>query len=143
MNYWQFGDYIGIGIRNALRREVGTIHIVGMMGKLSKMADNKMMTHASASEVNMELLAELAAGCGAGEETVRQVRAANTARHVLELCEKSQVGGMPLAVCRRAEAACRSFARGPVRFQITMVDFKGGVLARYTTPAGGEEEQEA
>ena len=30
-----------------------------MMGKLSKMADGRMMTHASASEVNMNMLGNL------------------------------------------------------------------------------------
>ena len=42
--------------------------VVGMMGKLSKMANGKMQTHAAGSEVNMELLASLAQELGARQE---------------------------------------------------------------------------
>ena len=91
----QVGDYIGIGIRNGARRQMRVIHIVGMMGKLSKMADGKMMTHASKSEVNMELLAELAKDVGAGPAVAAEVREANTARHVYEICLKAGVDGLP------------------------------------------------
>ena len=62
----QVGDFIGDGLKHCARRQVPRAFIVGMIGKLSKMANSKMMTHAAGSQVNMDLLAELAAEAGAG-----------------------------------------------------------------------------
>lgn len=129
----QVGDYIGIGIKNAMRHGMRLVHIVGMMGKLSKMADGRMMTHASASEVNMELLARLAAGMGATPEVCAEIRGANTARHVLELCKSAGLGDITQAVCREAATRCAAFARGRLDFDVTLVDFGGEVLARYSS----------
>ena len=61
----QVGDFIGIGVKHCARRGAARAIVVGMMGKLSKMANGKMQTHAAGSEVNMELLAALAAELGA------------------------------------------------------------------------------
>ena len=58
----QVGDFIGTGIKHCARRGAGRAVVVGMIGKLSKMANGKMQTHAAGSEVNMELLAGLAWG---------------------------------------------------------------------------------
>ena len=56
----QMGDFVGITLRHCARRGIARAVIVGMIGKLSKMADGKMQTHAAGSEVNMELLADAA-----------------------------------------------------------------------------------
>jgi len=127
----QVGDYIGIGIKNALRHGINVIHIVGMMGKLSKMADGRMMTHASASEVNMELLARLAANMGATPEVQAEIRAANTARHVLEICQAQGIAHITSEVCREAALKCAGFAKGRIEFDVTLVDFGGEVLGHF------------
>lgn len=128
----QVGDYVGIGIKNALRQKIGRVHILGMMGKLSKMADGRMMTHASASEVNVELLARLAGDLGAGADVVTAMRTANTARHVLELAQAAGVTALPNEVCRLVRERCHGFARGQLAFAITLVDFSGTVLGQYS-----------
>ena len=127
----QVGDYIGIGIRNAARQNIKTLHIVGMMGKLSKMADGKMMTHASKSEVNMPFLAQLAAKLGAERSVVAKIREANTARHVYEIAMEAQISGLPDAICEEVVAVCCRFARHPIAICVTMVDFSGGVIGKY------------
>ncbi|WP_132320639.1 cobalt-precorrin-5B (C(1))-methyltransferase [Pseudobacteriovorax antillogorgiicola] len=126
----QVGDYIGIGIRNSIRQKRKRIYIVGMMGKLSKMADGRMMTHASASEVNMLMLAELAADIGASQEICDQIRKGNTARHVLEICEASGLIHITQRICEEVIHKCHKFARGLITFDVTMVSFTGEVLAR-------------
>lgn len=127
----QVGDYIGIGIRNAIRNHIKRIHIVGMMGKLSKMADGRMMTHASASEVNMELLATLAAEMGADAAIQTEIRQANTARHVLEICAANQLAGITTLICKKVVERCSAFARVPIEFDVALVDFGGALLGRY------------
>ena len=129
----QVGDYIGIAIRNAVRHQFRRIHIVGMMGKLSKMADGRMMTHASASEVNMALLAELAKEMGANPAICDEIRQANTARHVLEICAANNLGGITTLICRKVVERCSAFARVPIDFDVALVDFGGALLGRYPT----------
>ena len=127
----QVGDYIGIGIRHAIRHNIERIHIVGMMGKLSKMADGRMMTHASASEVNMSLLADLAQEMGADTDICNQIRQANTARHVLEICAANNLAAITTRICQKVVERCSAFARVPVQFDVALVDFGGALLGRY------------
>jgi cobalt-precorrin-5B (C1)-methyltransferase len=127
----QVGDYVGIALRNAVRQHMERVHIVAMMGKLSKMADGRMMTHASASEVNMDLLARLAEEIGTPAVQVAAIRDANTARHVLELCQEYGLNDMPNLICSRAREVCERFARHPLDIRVTMVDFHGAVLGTH------------
>ncbi len=127
----QVGDYIGIAIRNTVRQKLQGIHIVAMMGKLSKIADGRMMTHASASEVNMSMLAGLALSCGASKEISAQIEKANTARHVLEICEQNEITSMPQKICEVVAQRCVKFAKLPLHCRVTMVSFSGDVIGDY------------
>jgi cobalt-precorrin-5B (C1)-methyltransferase len=126
----QVGDYVGIALRNSVRCGMKGVHIVAMMGKLSKMADGRMMTHASASEVNMELLASLAAEHGSPANVQDAIRAANTARHVLEICQAHELGKMPSMICTRTRLICEKFVRQKLWVEVTMVDFDGKTLGQ-------------
>lgn len=129
----QVGDFIGVGIKHAATREAKLVRIVGMMGKLSKMANGKMMTHTGGSDVNMELLAQIAAGIGAAPDLVRAIQEANTARHVLELCQAAGMTGLPAAVCTLAAEHCSRHANGKIQVAAQMVDFDGTPLGVYIT----------
>jgi cobalt-precorrin-5B (C1)-methyltransferase len=128
----QVGDFIGTGVKHCARRQARRAIVVGMMGKLSKMANGKMQTHAAGSEVNMELLADLAGELGAGDEIVTQIRAANTARHVLELCAAHQLTAITSLVCRKVSENCRAHAGGALAVHAYLVDFNGALLGSWT-----------
>ncbi len=127
----QVGDFIGTGLRHCARRGVRRATVVGMIGKLSKMADGKMMTHAAGSEVNMELLAELASEAGAGPELAARIRTANTARHALELCAAEGFVGVTTLVCRRVTEHGSAHAGAHLQVHAYLVDFDGSLLGRY------------
>jgi cobalt-precorrin-5B (C1)-methyltransferase len=127
----QVGDFIGTGLRHCARRGATRAVIVGMIGKLSKMADGKMMTHAAGSEVNMELLASIAAEIGATDALLAEIRAANTARHVLELCAASGVSDVTSGVCRRVVAHGAAHAGGAMAVEAYLVDFNGALLGQH------------
>jgi cobalt-precorrin-5B (C1)-methyltransferase len=127
----QVGDFIGVAVRHAARRKIRLVHIVGMMGKLSKMADGKMMTHAAGSEVNMKLLADLATELGAPSELREQILAANTARHVLELCAAAGLTGVTSLVCKRVVEHTTRHAGGDLAIHVRLVDFNGALLGMY------------
>ena len=126
----QVGDYVGIALRNAVRCGMEGVHIVAMMGKLSKMANGRMMTHASASEVNMQLLAAIAEEHGSSPAVQEEIRGANTARHVLEICQAHGLEQMPSMISTRTRNVCEKFARSKLWVEVTMVDFDGKTLGR-------------
>jgi cobalt-precorrin-5B (C1)-methyltransferase len=132
----QMGDFVGVALKHAKRRGLSTVRIVGMIGKLSKMANGKMQTHVAGSEVNLELLAEFAAELGADAETRAQIAAANTARHVLELCEARGLLGISNLICRKACAHGLARIGGDLDVRAYMVDFSGALLGQW--PEHGE-----
>lgn len=128
----QVGDFVGVGVKHCARRGAGRAVIVGMIGKLSKMADGKAMTHAAGSEVNMELLAAIAEGLRAPPEVVGQIRGANTARHVLEIATRAGLDGLSAAICARVVRHLERHAAvvGSLPVQAILLDFEGRVLGR-------------
>ncbi len=128
----QVGDFVGVGVRHAARRRAERAIVVGMIGKLSKMADGRTMTHAAGSDVNLALLADIAEQLGAAPAVVSEIRAANTARHVLELAKSAGISGLPSAVCARAaqHLAQHAGAAAPMVLEALLVDFDGQPLGR-------------
>ncbi len=130
-SFIQVGDFIGVGLRTAARKKYALVHIVGMMGKLSKMADGKMQTHVAGSQVNLELLARLAGEAGASEELCQKIKAANTARHALELAEKENILDITKLVCREVCRVAENYVASSVRVRTYLFDFDGKLLAQY------------
>ena len=130
----QMGDFVGTALKHCARRRVRRAIIVGMMGKLSKMADGRMQTHAAGSEVNMELLAGLAAESGANDALCAQIRQANTARHVFELCSAENIAIASL-VCRRVVEQATRHVGGKLPVHACLVDFNGKLLGHYPPDA--------
>ena len=127
----QVGDFIGVGIKHCAKRGIPRVIIVGMMGKLSKMANGKMMTHAAGSEVDMEFLASCAGELVASDELIASIRQANTARHVLELCRQAGLVGITSLICKKVAEQCQRHAGSGLIVEVSLVDFGGTLLGRY------------
>jgi len=132
-SFIQVGDYIGTGLKAAVRNQIPLVHIVGMMGKLSKMADGQMQTHVAHSQVNLGLLAVLAKEAGASDLLVEQIRMANTARHALELAAAKSIANLPLLVCREVCRVAQRHADEKLTVCTHLFDFDGKLLAEYPT----------
>jgi cobalt-precorrin-5B (C1)-methyltransferase len=127
----QMGDFVGIALRRCARRGIERAYIVGMMGKLSKMANGKMQTHAAGSEVNIELLAQFAEELGASAELAAEIRQANTARHVLELCAAHGLTGITTLICRKVVEHAERHVDHKLEVHTALLDFGGSVLGRH------------
>ena len=126
----QAGDFIGTAVKSCARLRLGGI-VVAMIGKLSKMADGKHMTHAAGSSINLNLLAEIAVESGADQALASLVKGANTARHALELCLSAGLSEFGFGVCRRSAShlsahAVHSGFQADIR--TVLLGFDGGVL---------------
>jgi len=127
----QVGDFIGAGLRSCAKKGVPVVRIVGMMGKLSKMADGKMQTHVAGSQVNTELLARLAKEAGASDSLTDQIRGANTARHALELAASENIHDLTTMICREVCRVARNHIQGKAEVFTYLVDFDGKLLGEF------------
>jgi cobalt-precorrin-5B (C1)-methyltransferase len=130
-SFIQVGDFIGVGLKAAARKKMRRVYIVGMMGKLSKMANGKMQTHASGSQVNTELLARLAKEAGAGEQICEQIKQGTTARYALELAEKAGCRELTKLLCRDVTHVAENHIARAVKVHTYLFDFDGKLLAQY------------
>jgi cobalt-precorrin-5B (C1)-methyltransferase len=94
------------------------------------MAGGKMQTHVAGSEVDLGLLADIAVEAGADAALADAIRAANTARHVLELTRAAGIGALPARICARVVAAARRHTGGALEVHALLVDFGGALLGR-------------
>lgn len=127
----QMGDFAGFALKSAAGCGVRQVTLCGMIGKLSKLADGKRQTHAKGSEVNMGMLSRLAKRIGADAGTVREIAAANTGRHAMEIAEQAGITGLAAAVCERAAGHGQRFAGGSLAVEVIMTDFDGHVQGRH------------
>jgi cobalt-precorrin-5B (C1)-methyltransferase len=139
----QMGDFVGVAIKHAARRKLSRAHIVGMMGKLSKMANGKMQTHVAGSEVNLDLLADFARELGSDDLTDLRIRGANTARHVLEICAEVGLLRITELICRRAVEHTERHGGGELRVEAYLVDFGGALLAQWPRPKDAANRENA
>jgi cobalt-precorrin-5B (C1)-methyltransferase len=130
-SFIQVGDFIGVGLKTAAKKKMQRVHIVGMMGKLSKMANGKMQTHASGSQVNTELLARLAKEAGASDQVCAQIQQGSTARYALELAEKAGCRELTKLLCRDVTAVAENHIAHAVKVRTYLFDFDGMLLAQY------------
>lgn len=130
----QMGDFVGAAMRSANKKEVSRISICGMVGKISKIANRKDMTHAAGSSVNMELMAEMAKDCGANKDLEQAIREANTARHVGELICEAGIEGFYDKMCQHAaNFVFEDIIKKQTRVDVILTDLEtGDILGEFT-----------
>lgn len=81
----QMGDFVGFAIKHGKRLGMKKIILVGMPGKLSKVAQGIMMVHSKSAPVDFGFLAEVAREAGVDESLAAAVVEANTATQVADM----------------------------------------------------------
>ncbi|MFN2608978.1 MAG: cobalt-precorrin-5B (C(1))-methyltransferase [Acidimicrobiales bacterium] len=127
----EVGDYSGTALRKAASLGVLRAVVVGMAGKITKLASGAMMTHFRRSKVDGKLLAAVARSVGAPPEVVAAATATATARHFFETC-LAQGTTEPLArICELAKEACEEHTKGALPVDVLLADFDGSrIVAR-------------
>ncbi len=129
----QMGDFVGYALDQCAKRRIERVTISGMIGKLSKMAKGKMMTHAAGSDVDTLFLSQIAGECGAQAEVLAAVKGANTARQVAEIV---QAEGIAFFFDRLAQKVCDAGGRhvkGALVIECLLTDFEGNVIGKGST----------
>lgn len=81
----QMGDYVGKALDHCVKLGVKRAILAGQMGKVTKLAQGEVHTHARKAAVDLTLLGELARSAGAPDGTVALIAAGTTARYAWEL----------------------------------------------------------
>jgi cobalt-precorrin-5B (C1)-methyltransferase len=121
----EVGDFTGIALRRAAGAGMRRAVFVGMAGKITKLAAGVMMTHFHRSQVDTDLLAEVARAGGAPDSVIEAATETATARHFFEVCVAEGVFEPLAELCRRAAANCRAHVEGALTVDVHMVDFEG------------------
>jgi cobalt-precorrin-5B (C1)-methyltransferase len=127
----EVGDYSGTALKKAAGAGIRHVVVVGMAGKLTKLAAGTMMTHFRRSKVDGKLLAALARSAKAPKEVIAAATATATARHFFEACIAAGAIEPLVMVCEMAKEACEEHTKGVVTVDVVMADFEGReVVAR-------------
>ena len=129
--YVQMGDFAAYSVRQALIKGMRKVIIAGFIGKLSKMAMGVKQTHVKGSHVNMEFLALAAKECDASAELVKELKNANTARHVSEIVMENKLDGYFDFLCRKGYTVMTDHIKGQIQIKFIMFDFNGKVIGSF------------
>ena len=81
----QMGDYVGKALDHCIKMGVKRAILAGQMGKVAKLAQGEVHTHARKSSVDLGMVAELAKQAGAPDDIVAKIAQGTTARYAYEL----------------------------------------------------------
>ena len=121
----EVGDFTGIALKSAAKMGTTKITWVGMAGKISKLANEVMMTHFHRSDLNNQVLLQAANLANASQPVLDAATATNTARHFFEVClEQNELQPLEI-ICQMAKKACLNHISKPIDLEVIMVDYEG------------------
>jgi len=127
----QMGDFSGYTVQQCAKRPIKKAYVAGFIGKLAKMAMGVKQTHVKGSKVNMQFLSELAQKCNTKNETIEEIKKANTARHVYEIVLKENIEGFFDTVCSEVYNQLRKHSEAKFELDVIMFDFDGKIIGRF------------
>lgn len=126
----QMGDFLGPALDACQKEGIQHIVIGGMVGKLTKMAQGEVITHAKRKAVNTDLLAELAKECGADDAVCAEISTAETARFAAERMEDLGLEtAFYQALARRTIQTLSERYADVFSIRVMVCDFSGNQLA--------------
>ena len=135
----QMGDFLRYALDEAAAQGIGLVVLAVMVGKLTKIAQGETITHANRSEVDTDLVAEIARRIGASAEDCAAMAAAETARFGAELMVERGLG--PAFHAALAQAAIDTLTAperygNAFRLRVLVCDFEGRQVADvWSAPA--------
>ncbi|MFK5950428.1 MAG: cobalt-precorrin-5B (C(1))-methyltransferase [Methylococcales bacterium] len=128
----QMGDFLGPALDAAEKNNIRQIIIGGMVGKLTKIAQGEVITHARRNPVNTQLLADIAKVAGAPQAVYESISQNETARYAGEVMQ--ELGLMDEFYRELSKRVIHTLkSRYPEKFdyRILICDFEGQKLSEY------------
>ncbi len=131
-SFVQMGDFLGPALDTAEQQGIRQIIIGGMVGKLTKIAQGEIITHARRNPVNTELLADIARTAGAAEHICKAIAENETARYAGEVMEEQGlVSEFYQELSKRVVNTLKSRYPDQFDYSILICDFEGQKLSEY------------
>lgn len=128
--------FTGDAFKTCIAHGFRAVTLVAMISRIVKTAQGEMNTHVAGSQVDFGFVVQVCRDIGAPDGLVAAVTTANTARHILELCQQWD-SMLPLQrLTEMAWAQSIQFIQqhgGALELEVILVDFDGAVLARAGT----------
>ncbi len=128
----QMGDFLGPALDAAEQNDIRHIIIGGMVGKLTKIAQGEIITHARRNPVNTQLLADIAASVGADKNVCDAISQGETARYAGECMEEL---GLSTAfyqeLSKRVVNTLKTRYPDKFKYTILICDFDGKKISHY------------
>jgi cobalt-precorrin-5B (C1)-methyltransferase len=127
----EVGDFTGAALRRAVENGLEQVVFVGMIGKLTKLAQGILMTHYTRSKVDPTLLGAITRPHDAA--AAEQVDRANTARHAYEIwAAHGLLRACGDELCARVADVLVRFSERRLSAEVAMVDFTGRTVVAAT-----------
>ena len=124
----QIADYFGYALNEAAEQGVTRLGLVVFFGKAVKQAQGLECTHAHKSPMVVQKLAAWLAEDGAGTALCHKVKAANTARHALEMLRESDRLDLVAGVGARMIEQAQQFSHHKLDLWGVILDYDGSLL---------------
>lgn len=131
MAYIQSGDKIAFTLRECARIGFSTVHLWGMLGKMSKIAAGYLNTHHTQSSIDLDFLCNLAKKSGAIEEDLKDIKALETAHEFLERAKSLKSRHFFDEICRLAAQSSMYYVKKAFSVKCTLLDYNGDILGAY------------
>ncbi|MGI8384627.1 cobalt-precorrin-5B (C(1))-methyltransferase [Robertmurraya sp. P23] len=126
----EMGDFVGYTLHECKKLGVKHVKLVGMMGKLSKVAQGKMMVHAHTESIDFSFLAQIAKESGASETLTKAISHANTASQVGEWMEREVGQRFFDLLCFYCCKKCMEEIDGGLHIETSVYTLNGQLLGR-------------
>lgn len=136
MSYVNVGIFTGPSLKRCAMKGIRRATLVGMVGKFSKIAMGKFVTHVAGNKVDTDFLAAMAAECGASQALQDEIIGAASARHFQEIALEHGLNDVFGLMCEKVCEQSEIFL-GPSATKVIVdcicFDFEGNVLGMATT----------
>ncbi|MFV9510161.1 cobalt-precorrin-5B (C(1))-methyltransferase [Tepidibacillus sp. LV47] len=130
MAFIQMGEFVGFALKHAKRLGAKKVTILGMIGKLSKVAQGKMMVHSKESSIDFQFLANIANRLYISNSVQEKIKQANTAAWVEKIIIEENRPSFFAEICRLVALESLSYIQGGLILEVILVSKSGRVLGR-------------
>jgi cobalt-precorrin-5B (C1)-methyltransferase len=126
----QIGPFFADALRHCGQAGIDKVSLVSMIGKLAKFAAGNGSVHSTTSAQDFAFLARIAQECGAREELLFRIRAANTAQEVAEMIATGGHHSFFARLCQEAWMFAHGLTGEALSVEILLTGVAEEVLGR-------------
>ncbi len=123
------GDFVGGMLKYLRQHPVPRVTVAGGFAKMTKLAQGLLDLHSKRGQVDHDWLAGQAEALGASAALVAEIRAANSALHVLELSRQADLPIGEAVACAAAVTAQQVVDAAATKVDVVVFDRQGGLVA--------------